>query len=94
MVLLLPKSWVVCLEKVEGDDSATLLFSCQGRACGHGAQWANRVFRERVLYGREDLQRYAVYELEGSPKYRLITYGAARTEDRQYLRVDLLELAE
>ena len=55
------------VQQVEGMDSASKLFSCEGRACGHGAQWANRVFRERVLYGREDLQRYAVYALGKSP---------------------------
>lgn len=82
------------LERVEAGDNTELLFSCQGRACGHGAQWANRVFRERVLYGRQDLQRYAVYALEGDPRYRLVVYGVARSEDRQYLRVDLLTLAD
>jgi hypothetical protein len=54
-------------------------------------QWANRVFRQRVLYGREDLQRYRVYALEeAGAQYRLVVYSAARTADRQYLHVDLL----
>ncbi|MCB1696663.1 MAG: DUF4892 domain-containing protein, partial [Halioglobus sp.] len=35
---------------------AELLFSCDGRACGQGVQWANRVFHQPVLYGREELQ--------------------------------------
>jgi hypothetical protein len=82
------------LERLDSADNTKLLFSCHGRACGHGAQWANRVFRERVLYGREDLQKYAVYAIEGKPRYRLVTYSAARTEDRQYLRVDLLTISE
>jgi hypothetical protein len=73
---------------------ANLLFSCDGRACGQGVQWANRVFQEPELYGREDLQRYRVYSLGGEAIYRLVIYGAERTEDRQYLHVDLLRIAK
>ena len=75
-------------------EGTSLLFSCDGRACGQGAQWANRVFRQRVLYGREDLQRYRVYELQDNGGYRLVLYGAARTADRQYLHVELLRIAD
>ena len=79
---------VAALEDAEGTN---LLFACEGRACGKGVQWANRVFRQRVLYGREDLQRYRVYALEeAGAQYRLVVYSAARTADRQYLHVDLL----
>ena len=82
------------LNSVEGKEEASLLFKCQGRACGQGAQWANKVFRERVLYGREDLQRYVVYALSNGASYRLVAYSAARSEDRQYLRVDLLRIID
>jgi len=81
------------LDEVAQDEAASLLFACEGRACGNEAEWANRVFNERVLYGRADLQRYAVYGLKGDPAYRLLAYSAARTEDRQYLRVELLQIA-
>jgi hypothetical protein len=82
------------LNSVAKDEDARLLFTCEGRACGQGVQWANRVFRERVLYGREDLQRYAVYALQNGANYRLVIYSAARSEDRQYLRVDLLLITD
>jgi len=82
------------LDSVAQEEDASLLFKCQGRACGQGAQWANRVFRERILYGREDFQRYGVYALKNGASYRLVAYSAARTEDRQYLRVDLLLIAD
>jgi hypothetical protein len=74
------------------ENGASILFECEGRACGHGAQWANRVFGQRVLYGRDDLQRYRVYGLQGDTEYRLMLYAAARTADRQYLQVDLLQI--
>jgi hypothetical protein len=82
------------LGSVAEKDNASLLFTCKGRACGSGAQWANRVFRERVLYGREDLQRYGVYAVQDVASYRLVAYSAARSEDRQYLRVDLLLITQ
>lgn len=82
------------LDSVAEKEDASLLFACVGRACGQGAQWANRVFRERILYGREGLQRYRVYAFQNGASYRLVAYSAARTEDRQYLRVDLLLIAD
>ena len=80
-------------EKVEAQENSSLLFGCQGRACGNGAQWANRVFKQRLLYGRDDLQYYRVYALRADEAdYRLVVYSSARTADRQYLHVDLLRI--
>ena len=81
---------------LEREEGAALVFSCDGRSCGQGAQWANRVFRQRVLYGREDLQRYRVYALLSpeNTEYRLVIYSGARTADRQYLHVELLRIEE
>lgn len=73
--------------------SERLLFSCDGRSCGKGAQWANRVFNERLLYGRDDEQRYRVYgEDAGTQAYRLLLFSSARTADRQYLHAELLKV--
>ncbi|GAB5449714.1 MAG: hypothetical protein Hals2KO_00420 [Halioglobus sp.] len=78
------------LETVSNMAGAQQLFACDGRACGHSSQWANRVFGQRVLYGRQDLQRYRVYSLPEGAGYRLVVYASARSTDRQYLRVDLI----
>ena len=78
---------------VEAREGVELLFQCRGRSCGSGAQWANRVFRQRILYGREDLQRYRVYALPEAPGYRLVIYAGARTADRQYLHAELVSIA-
>jgi Domain of unknown function (DUF4892) len=78
---------------ITADESTKLLFACDGRACGSGSQWASRVFGQRVLYGREDLQRYRVFlVLQENLEYRVILYASARTADRQYLRFDTLEV--
>lgn len=79
----------VALEAREG---SSVMFACDGRACGQGVQWANRVFHQRVLYGREDLQRYRVYSLQADADYRLAVYSSSRTADRHYLHVDLLRI--
>lgn len=81
---------------VEERENTSMLFSCDGRSCGQGAQWANRVFRQRVLYGREDLQRYRIYAVQGpeGTENRLVIYSAARTADRQYLHVELLQITQ
>ena len=77
---------------VAGLPDQELLFSCEGRACGPGSQWASRVFGQRILYGRDEQQRYRVYRIsEGKTQYRLVIYASARTADRQYLHADLLK---
>lgn len=78
------------MESALGPDA--LLFSCDGRACGKGVQWANRVFGERLLYGRDDLQRYRVYGVGES--WRLLLFSAARTADRQYLHAEFLQAGD
>ena len=75
-------------------DGTELLFSCDGRSCGRAVQWANRVFGQRVLYGREGDQAYRVFRLNWDQEYRLVVYAAVRTEDRQYLHVDLLRVEQ
>lgn len=76
-------------------ESSELLFACAGRSCGQGVQWANRVFGERMLYGREELQRYRVYAIDKDKDapYFVILYSSARTADRQYLHMESLLLA-
>jgi hypothetical protein len=79
-------------EQIAAVPDAELLFACDGRDCGPGVQWANRVFHQRILYGRDDQQHYVVYRLgEGA---RLLLYSAARTTERQYLHAALLSPLE
>ena len=76
---------------------AKALFACDGRGCGSGAQWANRVFNQRLLYGREDRQHYRVYVVPGEDggeaagvSQRVLVFAAARSSERQYLHVEIL----
>jgi hypothetical protein len=69
------------------------LYNCEARACGSSAQWANRIFKQRVLYGRESEQRYQVFAVDvADVSYRIMLYATARTSDRQYLHGEVLQL--
>lgn len=82
------------LEELLLDAGARELYSCNARACGSAAQWASRVFKQRILYGRAEEQRYRVYVLSSAAgEFRVVLYSGARTTDRQYLHVDLLALS-
>ena len=84
---------LVRLEAQLDGAGAEFLFACDYRACGPGAQWASRVFNQRVLYGRADEQRYRVYAVNSAAgEFRVVLYTGARTSDLQYLHVDVLQL--
>ena len=76
------------------DGAAEIRFRCDARACGSSVQWANRIFGERLLYGTEASQRYRVLAFPAADRERrLLIYGSARSNERQYLRADLLTSA-
>lgn len=65
-----------------------LQFTCSDRACGNAAEWASRVYGERLLYGRDEYLRYAAFRLPDGAWLTL--FSAARTTDRQYLHLDIV----
>jgi hypothetical protein len=70
-------------------ESSTLQWQCDGRACGNGAEWANKVYQERLLYGRDEFMAYRAFQLPGGTWLTL--FSAARTADRQYLHIDIIQ---
>ena len=74
--------------------NAELLFECTGRSCGSSAQWADRVFHQRVLYGHGERQQYAAWRIEeGGVTWSVVMYASDRANRRHYLHLDLLEHA-
>lgn len=72
-------------------EGAQQLFYCEGRACGSSAQWASRIFDERVLYGHDDRQRYGVWRVEeGGDTWTVVLYATDRANRRHFLRMDRL----
>lgn len=41
-------------------------YECEGRTCGSSSFWANKIFKERVLYGPLQFQRYYVAALDSA----------------------------
>lgn len=75
--------------------AAQQLFYCEGRACGSSAQWASRIFDERVLYGHDDRQRYGVWRLEEADvTWTIVLYATDRANRRHFLRMDRLRHAK
>ncbi len=73
-------------------EQAQLLFECMGRACGSSAQWADRVFNQRLLYGHDQRQRYSAWRWEeGAQSWTAVIYAVDRANRRHYLHLDLLK---
>ena len=84
------ESIVTLFETLRGDlaEAHNLRWECVGRSCGNAAEWASRIFNERLLYGRDEYMRYAAFETASGEW--VTVYSAARTADRQYLHVDII----
>lgn len=75
------------------EKSYSLLFSCEGRACGSSNYWANDIFHNRILYGPERNQFYAAMRtnlgMANEPSMSL--YIITRTNRRIYAYVEIIE---
>lgn len=69
------------------DRGAQLLFECDGRSCGASNIWANDLFGNATLYGRDDTQRYMAAQLNGN---HFAVYAVRRGNQRVYFHIDLL----
>lgn len=68
------------------------LFSCKARSCGASNAWANNHFKILQLYGQDQNQFYAAYEVNrpgSSPAY-VSLYAVQRGNKRVYVQVDIL----
>lgn len=66
----------------------TMLFFCEGRACGSSALWANEVLDNSRLYGPEENQAYLALSLEQEPRQLVSVYAVTRGNRRVYLHID------
>lgn len=71
---------------------AQVLFECSGRSCGRSNVWANQIFDQRSLYGRDSNQDYLVagsVDESGEPWLTLV-YTVTRGNNREYVWVEHL----
>jgi len=63
---------------------ATIIYACDARTCGSSNVWANRVFGESRLYGRDDEQAYRVSAwLDSHNRIQLNTLYIVQRGNRQ-----------
>ena len=72
---------------------AQILFECSGRGCGRSNVWANQIFGQSTLYGRDGDQDYLIagsVDENGKPSLTLV-YTVTRGNQREYVWVEQLE---
>jgi len=75
---------------------ATVLYQCSGVVCGRNNVWANQVFQQPRLLGRDAEQDYLVAVVEDGSGTRWLTlvYTVTRGNLREYVWVEHLAVAE
>ncbi|HEA52618.1 MAG TPA: DUF4892 domain-containing protein [Marinobacter antarcticus] len=77
------------------DRGAKILFECSGIRCGRSNVWANQIFNQQVLYGRDGTQDYLVAGLVADDGSRWLTsiYTVTRGNLREYVWIEHLQVA-
>lgn len=68
------------------------LFSCSGRDCGRSNVWANAIFHQSTLYGRDGDQAYSAYSYrdDSGQLHLVLMYTITRGNRRDYLWLEEL----
>jgi len=69
------------------DSAGVNLFRCKGRDCGESNDWANAVFKERILYGSSQDQHYFVSQIDSQ---YFIVYVTRRATGGVYVYSEVL----
>ncbi|MFT6154827.1 MAG: hypothetical protein ACJA1X_002188, partial [Bermanella sp.] len=77
--------------KDQMSDSVVTLFECEGRNCGLSNDFANQVFSESILNGRNSEQKYWV-GFDPNKNTLWLAYGSERSNQRVYLYAEKLVL--
>lgn len=77
------------------DRGAQVLFECSGIRCGRSNVWANQIFGQSVLYGRDATQDYLVAGVVADDGSRWLTsvYTVTRGNLREYVWIEHLKVA-
>ena len=73
---------------------AEILFECSSIRCGRSNVWANQIFRQAVLYGRDATQDYLVAGTvaEDGTRWLTLVYTVTRGNLREYVWVEHLRV--
>ncbi len=77
------------------DRGARILFECSGIRCGRSNVWANQIFSQQVLYGRDATQDYLVAGTVAEDGSRWLTsiYTVTRGNLREYVWIEHLKVS-
>lgn len=83
-------------ERILQARGAQVLFECRGRGCGRSNVWANQIFDQSTLYGRDADQDYLVAAVTGESGTTWLTlvYTVTRGTQREYAWIEHLEVGE
>lgn len=75
---------------------AQILFECSGRSCGRSNVWANQIFDQATLLGRDTDQDYLVAAVtdDTGKTWLTLVYTVTRGNQRKYVWVEHLEAGE
>lgn len=75
---------------------AQVLFECSGRSCGRSNVWANQIFNQATLYGRDSDQDYlaAAFVGDNGETWLTLVYTVTRGNQREYVWVEHLLVGE
>lgn len=68
------------------ESETKLLFQCEGRDCGRSNTWANQIFGQALLYGRDQEQTYFAAQVDDQ---LVAVYLVKRGNRRQYAHVEV-----
>lgn len=88
-------AWRWYLEQLQTRNAA-ILFQCSGRECGRSNVWANQVFGQAMLYGRDARQDYLVagFEDREGQRWLVVLYTVTRGNQREYVWLEQLQLSD
>ncbi|WP_188151157.1 DUF4892 domain-containing protein [Teredinibacter waterburyi] len=73
--------------------SGRAIYSCTGLDCGSSNAWANEIFNVKQLYGLDQYQYYAVWELANPQANGIaVAYLVQRGNKRLYLQLEFVKL--
>jgi len=72
--------------------NANTLFQCEGRSCGLSNDFANQVFNQSILYGRDSDQFYWAGVTDSKEPEVWVVYTSARSAKRVYAYVERIAL--
>ncbi len=71
-------------------DEAEIRYQCKNLDCGASQFWANEVFSNPALLGRDNQQRYFVAQINDNPTQTYIFYAAKRHTGAYFLQLDII----